>query len=36
MRESIIILFFVGIIMSIIGYYENNSKCPKQKVIVKL
>jgi hypothetical protein len=28
----IIVLFFLGIIMAVIGYYQSFQQCPKQKI----
>lgn len=35
MKIYILTLFFLGIIISIIGYYESYTSCPKQKIIYK-
>jgi hypothetical protein len=35
MKEYLIVLFFLGIITTIIGYYESNPNCEKQKVEYK-
>lgn len=35
MNEFILTLFFIGIIMAVIGYYQSNVSCPKQKIIYK-
>jgi hypothetical protein len=35
MSEVINILFFLGLIMAIVGFYEGSNKCPKSKTIVK-
>lgn len=35
MRLLIVSLFFMGIIMAIIGYYKANSECPLQKTKYK-
>ena len=35
MRLLIVSLFFIGIIMTIIGYYRANSQCPVQKTKYK-
>lgn len=31
MKEYLIVLFFLGIITTIIGFYESNVRCPKVK-----
>lgn len=35
MKVLLIILFFLGIILTIIGYYQGQSFCPKDKVVYK-
>ena len=35
MRTYILVLFFLGIIMSIIGYYQSQPNCPKTKIVYK-
>jgi len=35
MKLLIVSLFFIGIIMTIIGYYRANSQCPIQKTKYK-
>jgi len=35
MRLLIVSLFFIGIIMSVVGYYQANSSCPIQKIKYK-
>ena len=35
MRIYILVLFFFGIIMSIIGYYQSQPNCPKTKIVYK-
>lgn len=35
MKTYVIVLFFIGIIISIIGYYESHVSCPKQKIVYK-
>jgi hypothetical protein len=35
MRLFIVSMFFVGIIMSVVGYYKANTSCPIQKVKYK-
>lgn len=35
MNEFILSLFFIGIIMAVIGYYQSNANCPQNKIIYK-
>ena len=35
MKTYLIVLFFLGIIMTIIGHYQSNTNCPKEKIIYK-
>ena len=35
MKTLIMILFFVGIIVTIIGYYQTNQNCPINKIKYK-
>ena len=35
MRLLIVSLFFIGIIMSVVGYYQASSSCPIQKIKYK-
>ena len=35
MKQYLIVLFFLGIIMSIIGHYQANTNCPKEKIVYK-
>ena len=35
MRLFIVSLFFIGIIMSVVGYYRANTSCPIQKIKYK-
>ena len=35
MRLFIVSMFFIGIIMSVVGYYKANTSCPLQKVRIK-
>jgi len=35
MRLFIVSMFFIGIIMSVVGYYKANTSCPIQKVKYK-
>ena len=32
MKQYLIVLFFLGIIMAILGHYQANSNCPKEKI----
>jgi len=35
MNDVILTLMFIGILMAVIGYYQSNVSCPKQKIIYK-
>ena len=35
MKNYILVLFFLGIIMTIIGYHESSPNCPKSKTVYK-
>ena len=35
MKTYLIVLFFLGIIITIIGHYQANSNCPKEKIVYK-
>lgn len=35
MKQYILVLFFIGIIFTIIGYYESSKSCEKPKIIYK-
>lgn len=35
MELIIITLFFLGILMFVVGYFQSNQQCPKPKTIVK-
>ena len=35
MGVLVIVLFFIGIILALVGYYQNNQNCPIQKTKYK-
>ena len=35
MRVLLLVLFFIGVILTIIGYYQNKIFLPRQKIIYK-
>ena len=35
MKTYLIVLFFLGIIITIIGHYQANSNCAKEKIVYK-
>lgn len=35
MKIFLITLFFIGIIVTVIGFYQSKSTCPKNKVVYK-
>ena len=35
MKQYLIVLFFLGIIMAILGHYQSNTNCPKEKIQYK-
>lgn len=35
MELIIITLFFLGVLMFVVGYFQSNQQCPKPKTVVK-